>query len=102
MESMKEFTKKVAEDKAFAEEIAKAASKEELLAKAKEAGFELTAADLTELAKVGEGELSDDGLERVAGGSMIDLIFRPCPKCGKKCSAALGCPDCKTGVYAVL
>lgn len=102
MENMKEFAKKLAEDKAFAEEIAKAASKEELLAKAKEAGFELTAADLTELAEAGKGELSDDELDGVAGGSAMSNLFKPCPKCGRMCLIMAGCPDYKTGTYAFL
>ena len=75
MADVKEFAKKVAEDKALAEALAKAASKEEFLAKAKEAGFELTEEDLAELAKSSKGELLDDGLEGVAGGYWQS--FRP-------------------------
>ena len=80
MANVKGFAKKVAEDKTLAEALAKAASKEEFLAKAEEAGFELTDADLAELAKAGEGELSDDALEGAAGGYNMDSLL----KFGKK------------------
>ena len=69
MADMKAFVKKVAEDKALAESLAKATNKDEFLAAAKQAGYELTEADLAELVCASEGELPDDALEGAAGGS---------------------------------
>lgn len=102
MAALKEFAAKMAEDKAFAEAFANLTSKDEFLAKAKAEGFALTEEDLTELAKAGKNALSDDDLENVSGGSLGNMFFKPCPKCGKKISIIHGCPDCKTGIYACL
>ena len=100
MADVKEFAKKVAEDQELAEALAKAASKEEFLAKAKEAGFELTEEDLAELAQINEGELSDDELEGAAGGISFDAFCMPCSTCGRKLPmGSLGCPDCRTGIF---
>ena len=103
MADVKEFAKKAAEDQELAEALAKTASKEEFLAKAKEAGFELTEEDLAELVQMDEGELSDDELEGAAGGLSADAFFAPCPICGKRLpKTSMGCPNCKTGIYGSL
>ena len=57
MADVKEFAKKIAEDQALADALAEAASTDEFLAKAKEAGFELAEEDLAKFAVVSEGEL---------------------------------------------
>ena len=62
-ENMKNFLKKVSEDKAMAEKISKL-EKEELIAAAKELGFELTDADFAHQ----EEALSDQELTTVTGG----------------------------------
>lgn len=63
-ENMKNFLKKVSEDKALAEKIGKL-DKAELIALAKEMGIVLTEEDF----KAREGELNEDELDAVAGGS---------------------------------
>ncbi len=102
MAALKEFAAKMAEDKAFAETFANLTSKDEFLAKAKAEGFALTEEDLTELAKAGKNDLSDDDLENVSGGALSYKVSFACPKCGKKIITTEGCPNCKTGIYACL
>ena len=65
-ENMKNFLKKVSEDKAMAEKISKL-EKEELIAAAKELGFELTDADFAHQ----EEALSDQELTTVTGGGTL-------------------------------
>ena len=96
MADMKDFLAKLNEDKTFADEIAAVQSKEELLAKIKAAGFDVTEADLT-----GTGELSDDELDAVAGGDfLMDAFFPICETCGGRKSPGLGCRTCRTGTFA--
>ena len=102
MADVKEFAKKIAEDQALADALAETASTEEFLAKAKEAGFELTEEDLAKLAVVSEGELSDDELEGAAGGLMASAFFSTCPTCGQRVHVLLGCSTCKTGLMGAL
>lgn len=102
MAALKEFAAKMAEDKAFAETFANLTSKDEFLAKAKAEGFALTEEDLTEFAKAGKNDLSDDDLENVSGGALSYKVSFTCPKCGKKIITTEGCPNCKTGIYACL
>lgn len=84
MADMKAFLAKLNEDKAFAEEIAAVQSKEELLAKVKAAGFDVTEEDLAELdGEQFSGELSDDELDAVAGGGPFGNLRRPCENCGR-------------------
>ncbi len=64
-ETMKNFLKKVSEDKALAERFSKL-DKADLIAAAKELGFELTEADFAQP----EGELSEDELAVVSGGAV--------------------------------
>jgi len=73
-----------------------------VIAKAKAEGFALTEEDLTELAKAGKNDLSDDDLENVSGGALSYKVSFACPKCGKKIKTTEGCPNCKTGIYACL
>ncbi len=69
MLDVKEFVKKLSENEDFAAALSEVASKEELLAKAKEFGFELKEEDLVTLTKaLGELELGDDDLAAVSGG----------------------------------
>ena len=90
MADMKDFLAKLNEDKAFADEIAAVQSKEELLAKVKAAGFDVTEADLA-----GTGELTDDELNAVAGG-----IFQTCERCGHRYMSILGCSNCGKGTLS--
>lgn len=102
MADVKEFAKKIAEDQALADALAETASTEEFLAKAKEAGFELTEEDLAKFAVVSEGELSDDELEGAAGGISLNTGFNTCPTCGKRVHLSFGCSTCKTGLYGTI
>ena len=69
MADLNKLMEKIEADKNFEEELSKASSKEELLEKCKEAGFELTDKDLEEIKKsLDESELSDEELENVSGG----------------------------------
>ena len=88
MAGIAEFTKKISTDKAFAEELAKAKSNEEFLAKAEEAGFKFSDEELTELTKPAEGELSDDELKSASGGYYVKP--RACPRCGHIYIPSLG------------
>ncbi|MBQ8639637.1 MAG: Nif11-like leader peptide family RiPP precursor [Lachnospiraceae bacterium] len=62
-ENMKNFLKKVSEDKTLAEKVGKL-EKAELIALAKELGIELTEADLAQE----EGEISENEMDAVVGG----------------------------------
>lgn len=62
-ETMKNFLAKVSEDKALIEKISKL-DKAELIAAAKELGFELTEADFVQP----EGEISENEMDAVVGG----------------------------------
>ncbi|MBP3648869.1 MAG: Nif11-like leader peptide family RiPP precursor [Clostridia bacterium] len=62
-ESMKNFLKKVSEDKLLAEKASKL-DKAEMIVLAKELGFELTEADFVQP----EGEVSENEMEAVVGG----------------------------------
>jgi len=64
-ENLKKFLEAVSANKELAEKMSKA-TKEELIAIAKEMGFELTEADFE---KPTAQELSDDELDTVAGGA---------------------------------
>ena len=69
MADLNKLIEKIEADKNFEEELSKASSKEELLEKCKEAGFELTDKDLEEIKmSLDESELSDEELENVSGG----------------------------------
>ena len=73
VESAKAFLKKFASDEDFRKSIENAASDEERQKIVKEAGFEFTKADLKELA-ASSGELSEEDLEKVAGGSTVGWV----------------------------
>jgi len=92
---MKDFLAKLNEDKAFADEIAAAKSEEELIAKIKAAGFDVTEADLA-----GTGELTDDELNAVAGGSVMDRLFQTCERCGHRYMSIVGCSNCGKGTLS--
>ena len=73
MADMKDFLAKLNEDKAFADEIASVQSMEELLAKAKAAGFDMTEDELAIWAGAQpNGELTDDELDAVSGGGVFE------------------------------
>ena len=77
MADMKDFLAKLNEDKAFADEIAAVQSMEELLAKAKAAGFDVTEDELAIWAGAQpNGELTDDELDAVSGGGPFSRFHR--------------------------
>lgn len=80
-ENLKKFLEKVSEDRALAEAIGAEKDVNVLIAKAKEMGFELTAADFERPVE----ELSDDELSAVSGGSDVS------------CACALGGGGTKDG-----
>ena len=65
-ENVKRFLEAVSQDREFLEKINEAATTEAVIALAAEKGFTLTAEDLKPAAT---GELSDDELDGVAGGT---------------------------------
>ena len=67
-EQLKAFLEKVQGDTSLQEKIKAAADADAVAAIAKEAGFSISADDLTTKA---QSELSDEELEGVAGGTMI-------------------------------
>ena len=73
VESAKEFLKKLSKDEAFKKAIEGAASDEERQKLVKDAGFEFTKAEIKEVSG-GSAELSDDDLEKVAGGSAAGWV----------------------------
>lgn len=75
MAGLQDLVKKLADDKAFAESLSQLKTKEEILAKLKENGFELTEEDIAKLQKGKEGELSDEALEGAAGGFLPEQMF---------------------------
>ena len=68
--ALKDLVEKIKNDEAFAEGFKGLKSVDEIVAKAKEAGFDLTDADIDELSKV-----SAEDLEKAAGG-MIVLAYQ--------------------------
>lgn len=78
MADMKAFLVKLNEDKAFADEIAAVQSVEEMLAKAKAAGFDVTEDELAIWAGAQpNGELTDDELDAVSGGGPFSRFRQP-------------------------
>jgi len=63
-ENMKKFLEAVSTNEEMREKLAKVTEKEEIISRAAELGFELTAADFEQ-----NRELSDDELDAVAGGN---------------------------------
>ena len=74
-ESAKAFLEKFASDEEFRKSIENAASDEERQKIVKEAGFEFTKDDLKEVAASSE-ILSEQDLEKVAGGRAVDWVAR--------------------------
>ena len=74
-EIVKNFLEEAAKDSDLAEKIAGAETAEELLALAAEKGFALTAEDLASALAQKSGELDDDELDDVTGGSMGPLTI---------------------------
>lgn len=66
MSQLKEFLAKLKEDKPFAEKIASLKSIDEVIAQAKEAGFEVTAEDVEAITDVSEEEIKE-----IAGGIKV-------------------------------
>ena len=81
MSKVQEFIKKVTEDKALQEAMTAImeGEKEEIsnkvVALAKENGFEITFDEFLKEVKGQEGEVSDDALEGVAGGSYFKYML---------------------------
>ena len=77
-EQLKSFLEKVKTDTSLQEKLKAAADADAVLAIAKEAGFAITAEDIQSMQSA-TIELSDDDLERVAGGicaaTKMDMIF---------------------------
>ncbi|MDR1977878.1 MAG: Nif11-like leader peptide family natural product precursor [Synergistaceae bacterium] len=73
VEAAKGFLAKLSEDKEFAEKLNAIQSDEGCLKMAKDFGFDFTNEEL-KLCVVSTGELSDDDLEKVAGGISIGDI----------------------------
>ncbi len=69
VESAKAFLKKFSEDSQFKAEF-EGKDEEGRRQMVKNAGFEFTKEEIKEAAGVGEGELSDEELENVAGGGV--------------------------------
>jgi predicted ribosomally synthesized peptide with nif11-like leader len=69
-DAVKAFVERLTTDEEFAKKVADAPSKEERLRIINEAGYALTASDLSALkAALNVEELSDEDLEKVAGGN---------------------------------
>ena len=71
-DKMKAFLEAAAQDPALAEALEKAETPEAVIALAKEKGFEITAEDLASVPET--GELSDDELDGVAGGMILNPL----------------------------
>ena len=71
-DKMKQFLEEAGKDAAFAEKLNGADRPETVLALAKEKGFELTLEDLQ--AALPTGELSDEALDGVAGGMVVNPL----------------------------
>ncbi len=68
-EAIKSFVEKLSTDETFANKLASAATPEERLKIANDAGFAVSASDLSAIkAALNIEELSDEDLEKVAGG----------------------------------
>jgi predicted ribosomally synthesized peptide with nif11-like leader len=77
MAGLKEFLEKCESDEELQKKVEGAANDEALLRIINEAGYEVTAGELSNLAvKSEEGELSDDELENVAGGCNILNVLK--------------------------
>ena len=70
-EQLKAFLEKVQGDTSLQEKLKAAADSDAVLAIAKEAGFSISADDLTKA----QSELSDQELEGVAGGKAGDIVW---------------------------
>ena len=81
-EQLKAFIEKVKADTSLQEKLKAAADANAVTAIAKEAGFSISADDLTKLTKA-QSELSDEELEGVAGGYCGQTLGR----------GTLGCTD---------
>jgi predicted ribosomally synthesized peptide with nif11-like leader len=74
VESAKGFLVKLSEDKEFAEKLNAIQSDEGRLEMAKKSGFDFTNEEL-KLCVASTGELSDDDLEKVAGGEAMTIAI---------------------------
>ena len=72
VESAKAFLKRLSKDEDFRKSLENAASDEERRNIVKEAGFEFTKDDLKALADSAKSELSEEELEKVAGGNALE------------------------------
>lgn len=65
------FLERFEQDRAFKEKLEMAKDKHEILKLIKEAGFSFTSEDIKEAKK----ELSDDELQNIKGGNLINFLF---------------------------
>ena len=73
-EQLKAFLEKVKGDTSLQEKLKAAADNDALVEIAKESGFSISADDL----KKAQSEVSDEELERAAGGGLLDTGFFTC------------------------
>jgi predicted ribosomally synthesized peptide with nif11-like leader len=75
-EAIKSFVEKLSTDETFANKLASAATPEERLKIANDAGFAVSASDLSAIkAALNIEELSDEDLEKVAGGTSNTTVL---------------------------
>ncbi|MCK5539286.1 MAG: Nif11-like leader peptide family RiPP precursor [Deltaproteobacteria bacterium] len=74
VQSAKDFLKKFSKDSDFRTKLESAADDAARQALTKAAGFDFSKAELQEVTGGGSAELSDDDLEKVAGGSAPDWV----------------------------
>lgn len=67
---LEEIRKKVSEDEAFSSSLKEAQAPQEVFEVLLKAGFNVTLDEVKAMAKTGDGELSDDQLDAVSGGSI--------------------------------
>ena len=71
MEIKEQIQQKINNDPAFAAALKEAKNEEEVLSKLRKAGFNLTEEDLKKMKKADGAALSDEELDKVAGGWWI-------------------------------
>jgi len=96
---LKEFTERLAADRAFAEHYRGLTGQAAVVEQAQKDGYAVTAEDLAELLQAArDGQISDEELDSVTGGGMLDFMFKTCPTGGRKRRAVIGCPTCGTTI----
>lgn len=72
MEILEEIKKKVREDEAFSASLKEAKTPEDVLKALLSSGFEVTFDEVKAMAKTEDGELSDDHLDAVSAGFILN------------------------------